>query len=240
MNKSKVLKTTLKAVAFTGVFSLLASAQAAFVSLPYPTAEIGVGLPGSAPTGGGTVLADFTAPFADGFVAGTLRSIVVQTGSGTLDFYYKVTNTAPLDPLGDEQIYRVNVLGGFGPTTSTSGGQTGDDPSTLAIEVGGKQASFADRGNGASGDLGFSFPTGPASGALPGADPLNVASGESSSFLVVRTDATSYTSTVAQVSGFGTGVVGTFAAVPEPSSILFGLGMFGVALTNRSKRGASK
>lgn len=259
MTNSKSTTTAFKTAALAiGISSLVAvsASQAAFVSglgvpLPMMTPEIGLGIlpvAGVNPFGGGTVLADGTSPFSDGFVAGTLRSIVVQNAGGTLDFYYKLTNTNPIDPMfpGDEEIYRLNVLHGFGkefPGSATMEvGQTYDDPTTVAVEVGGlgiKPASFADRDNGEPGDVAFSFPAGPAAGAGPGADPLNVAGGEMSSFLVVHTAAVAYSSTVAQVSGFGTGTPAAFAPIPEPTSALFGLAMFGVALTSRAKRRAS-
>ena len=247
MNKTKSLSTTIKAVAFVGIFSLMASAQAAFVAVPFPSPEGAVSLGGLTAIPAGTVLASQSQSYTDPFgFSGTLNSFVVRPGAvGTpLDFYYQLVNTtgAP-DVFGDEQIARLSIQGGF-PTTTVdpvnSVAQTTTNPSTLAVGAGLKPASTADRGEPliTSGNLGFNFPAGVNTFTSNAA---NVASGQSSTFLVVRSTSTSFAAATARVgvnSGFST--VGTFAAVPEPSSILFGLGMFGVALTSRAKRRASK
>ena len=149
------------------------------------------------------------------------------------------TTGAP-EIFGDEQIARLSIQGGF-PTNfdPVSVAQTNVNPSTLAVGAGLKLASTADRGEPliTNGNLGFNFPAGINTFTT---NLANIAAGQSSTFLVVRSAATSFAAATARVgvnSGFSE--VGTFAAVPEPSSILFGLGMFGVALTNRAKRRAS-
>ncbi len=244
MNKSKVLKTSLKAVAFTGVFSLIASAQAAFVALPEPTPEVpGALLGGLTLTGGGTVLASQTSPFANAFTTGTLLTFVVDRDPSpavALDFYYQVINSTPApDSIGDEQIFRFKTIGGFDASSNpVLVAQTDVNPVSGLAVSGLKSARTADRGEGSPFSVGFEFPVAPGGFA---SSPLSIASGESSTFMVVRTNSSSFASTFADVSSNGdSSRVGTFAAVPEPSSILFGLGMFGVALTNRAKRRASK
>ena len=56
----------------------------------------------------------------------------------------------------------------------------------------------------------------------------------------LRDGSSSYERIAAAVSSGDTSVVASFAAVPEPSSVLFGLAMFGVALTNRARGRAMK
>lgn len=235
-----------------GAFSLVASiSHAALVALPDTNETPGVLLAGSFPVTGGAVLAElsssYTAPFG---ITGTLRTIVAESaGPGsTLDFYYQLVNTSPApDAFGDEQISRLIINNGAGEYTSSVGqtnslsllsGVTGTYTTT-----GLKPARTADRGNPVgnpffAGSIGFDFPIQANVGV---ADPLNIASGQASSFLVVHTNSTTYKSATASVNtGFGISNVNTFAAIPEPSSLLFGLGMFGVALTSRAKRRAAK
>ena len=222
-----------------GAFSLIAlsASQAAFTLLPSPTPEVpGVMVGAVQPTGGGTIVdfqsRSFTAP-PNAFTDGTLNSWVVNRGGGLLDFYYQVINTSPApDPFGDEEIWRLNIIHGFNAAgiEPVQVAQTNVSPFGGGPIGGLKPARTADRDFSEFGDVGFEFPTAPGS---PGHDPLNVASGQSSTFLVVRTNSTSYERTVAQISSGDTAVVSTFAAVPEPGSALFGLAMFGVALTSR-------
>jgi hypothetical protein len=244
MNKPNAFTQTLRAAALIGAFSLVATSasQAAFVGLPSPTPEVpGAALGGLTATGGGTVLADQTSSFSNSFSTGSLRSIVVNRGGGALDFYYQLVNTtgAPA-AFGDEQFWRLNILSGFNQAAvpgldPVTVAQTNIDPVTN-LPVGGlKPATSADRDFGAPGDVAFEFPVAP---GFTG-DPLNIAAGQSSTFLVVRTNSTTYLSTTAHVSSGDTGIAATFAVVPEPSSVLFGLAMFGVALTSRVRgRGA--
>lgn len=238
MNKPTTITTAFKAAALMGAFSLIAvsASQAAFTPLPSPTLEVpGVSVGAVQATGGGTIVAfqsqNFTSP-PNAFTDGTLNSWVVDRGGGLLDFYYQVINTSPApDVNGDEQIWRVNILHGF----AASGIEPVEVAQTDVSPVGGgpiaglKPATSADRDQAEAGDVGFEFPVAP--GFVP--DPLNVASGESSTFLVVRTNSTTWATTQAQISSGDTAVVATFAAVPEPGSALFGLAMFGVALTSR-------
>ena len=248
MNKPKIITTSFKAATLIGAFSFLSAvtSQAAFVPLPFPSPEGAVLLGGLTAIPAGAVKASQSSSYTDVFgFKGTLNSFVVESaGVGSpLDFYYQLVNTTPApDGIGDEQISRLSIQGGFpgaGLTPPISVAQTNTNPLTAAV-IAGKPASTADRGEPliTSGNLGFNFPLGLNTFTT---NALNVASGQQSSFLVVRTNQTSFTSATARIgvnSGFQE--VGTFAAVPEPSSILFGLGMFGVALTSRAKRRASK
>lgn len=263
MNKSKIVQTTFKAAALMGAFSLIASAsQAAFVALPSPTLETPGALLGGLTTIGVGKVIDFrSVAFVDNalptpFASGILNSFVVDRGAGKLDFYYQVVNTSTgPDPFGDADFFRFKTLAGFdavqnpqlasgisiAQTNSLAGLDTTMFPAVAGLTQGaGLQiAQTGDRDEGTVGSVGFDFPTQP---PIPfTGNPGDVNFGESSSFLVVRTDSTTYGQIVSAISGSATAFpVGTFAAVPEPSSVLFGLGMFGVALTNRAKRRASK
>ena len=244
MNKPKAISTTFKAAALVSVFSLISSvSQAAFVALPSPTPEVpGALLGGLTATGGGSIVASASSPFTNAFTSGIYNTFVVDRDPGAgvlLDFYYQVINTTPTpDIIGDEQIFRIKTVGGFDATVDpVLAAQTDIDPTTGLSVSGLKPARTADRDEGSPFSVGFEFPVAP--GGIV-ADPLNIASLQSSTFMVVRTNSSTYTSAIAQVSSGDTSLVSTFAAVPEPSSILFGLGMFGVALTSRAKRRASK
>ncbi len=251
MTSSKPVTATFKFATLLGAITVIAaSASQAALLLP-GTAEGGLSVPVVAPSGG-TVLKEASSSFTDTFGAtGTLRTIVVQTaGVGSpLDFYYQVVNTTPtaaVSPGGDEQIYRVAIQNGFPLLTTTNVDQTSTLTlagltGTYATGASLKPALTADRdfGAGQIGSVGFDFPT---QAAIPFSSGANIAFLQNSDFLVVHTNATTFASVTGNVltNGAGQNLVSTFAPIPEPSSILFGLGMFGVALTNRSKRRASK
>ena len=245
MNKPKAITVTLRAVALVGAFSLVAaSSQAAFVGLPNPTGEVpGVLLGGLTATGGGTILASLSEPFSNAFNTGTFNTWVVDRDPGagvSLDFYYQVVNTTAVPPpTADAQVWRVKTLGGFTSVDNIDPvfvAQTDVSPVGGPAVVGLKPARTADRGEGSPGSVGFEFPVAP---GFTG-DPLNVAPGQSSTFMVVRTNSSSFEAVAAAISSGDTSLVRSFAAVPEPSSVLFGLAMFGVALTNRARARASK
>lgn len=232
-----------------GVFSLISSAQAAFVTLPFPSPEGAVSLGGLTSIPAGTLLASRSSAYTDVFGStGILNSYVVQTGGvgSPLDFYYQVVNTTPApDPFGpgDEQISRISIQGGFPTTTvnaTNSVAQTNVSPLTFLANASLQPAATADRGEPliTNGNLGFNFPAGINNFQT---NPANIASGESSTFLVVRSTSTTFASQTARVElNGGTQELASFAAVPEPGSILFGLGMFGVAMTSRVRRQNAK
>lgn len=248
MNKSNVLTTTFKTAALVGAFSLFSavSSHAAFQPLGFPTPEGTAGTLSALPIAPVGTLAPggfLSTSYSDSFgFSGTLNTYVIQTSpGGPLDFYYQLVNTTPGPDgiVGDEQISRLSVQGGFLGAVMVA--QTNLNPTTLAALAGTvKIANSADRGEPlvTNGNLGFTFPVGAATYT---SNLGNVASGQQSNFLVVRTTSTTFTGATARIGvNGGNQDVGTFAPVPEPSSILFGLGMFGVALTSRAKRRAAK
>jgi len=241
---------TVKAIALSGAFSLLGGlgAQAAFTALPPGTPELpGVAVPtATAAEVTGTVVAFKGLNFADSGTppavnTGILNSLVVNRGGGLLDFYYQVVNTSnPGAPLDGDEIFRIKSIAGFQGIAGVQISQT-NDISTLtgepALPVGVEGASTADRDVGTPGSIGFDFSAPPA--FFP--DASNVGGGEASSFLIIRTNATSFGDVNAQISGGGgTSTVGTFAAVPEPGSMVFGLGILGVCFLRNRKSQASR
>ena len=164
-----------------------------------------------------------------------------------LDFYYQLVNTSPVrlpaDP--DQEFFRLKTTGGFNPslmvsvaqTTSLSGLVAGAGSGFVAgsyTVAGLKPAATADRDVGTVGSVGFDFPVQP---PVPFTnDPRNIAAGQASSFLVVSTNATSYRLAETRISGSATSFASAFAVVPEPTSALFGLALFGTALVRRRKQ----
>ncbi len=243
----QTMSTTIRILALAGSLSLLAtsSSSAAFANLPSPTDETpGVLLGAVQATGGGTVLSVLDRTFDDGslptpFAQGTLRSFVVDRGAGLLDFYYQLVNTTPpstfADP--DKEFYRIKTTGGFNPSLVVSVGQTnslaglvagpgsGFVPGSYVTGSGLKPALTADRDVATIGSAGFDFPTHPPDAFV--GDPKNIGAGQLSTFLVVRTNSTVFGRIEAAISGSGTSFATTFAAIPEPSSVVFGIALLG-------------
>lgn len=250
-----------------GVASLfvVSAAQAAFVSVAPNTPE-SPGLPLGAGTTGlsGTVLAssanNFAGSISGNTLFGTLRSMVVDTGSG-YDFYYQVINTSTTGLNGGDDIFRLAIPGyGQGAFTvdatyRTDGlaGITGAPvafTSTFTPNKGGAGSVFsADRdpalntpdfnGGGAafyfdsSQFFNLNVPGGPTTA------PSNIDAGENSNWLVLRTNYNEYTLTgVVSVlsAGGGTAQAGAFAPIPEPSTVLFGLAMISVCASSRLRK----
>lgn len=217
------------------IFVSTVSTQAAFVNVAPGTPEIpGVALNSTAGLTG-SVVASRSQNFVSGggVFSGTLRSLVVNRGAGLLDFYYQVQNTTAGPAGAGADIFRL-AINGFtgvalngGPVSATfrSDGTVG-----LAALPGGfsalgtKGVFSADRDPGVSalGGLGFDFDS---SHFLGGAN--NVDAGQTSFWMVARTNATAFDANFATVSGADTAFnVATFTAlvpVPEPGSTLAGM-----------------
>jgi hypothetical protein len=253
------ITTTVRAVALSGAFSLLGgfTAQAAFSGLPPGTPETpGVAVPTAAAAEvTGTVLAVRDAAFSDTGTpppvnTGVLRSFVVDRGAGLLDFYYQLVNTSVVDPVASlDELFRIKSIGGFDPSLALSVSQT-DSLAGLVAGAGSgfvagsytqgaglEDASTADRDVGSVGSVGFDYSDPPA--FIP--DPENVQGGETSTFLIVRTNANQYGDVTAQISGGGgTSLASTFAAVPEPGSMVFALGVLGTCLLRNRRSQPSR
>ncbi len=254
MNKKSTKSVQILALSGGLSVFLVATSFGAFNNLPSPTNETpGVVLDPNTLGLTGTVLAVNDSNFVDNafptsFAQGTLRSFVVDRDAGpgvALDFYYQLINTTggPVDI--DKEFYRLKTTGGFDPslvvsvaqTTSLSGLIAGVGSGFVAgsyTATGLKAAATADRDVATLGSVGFDFPIQP---PIPfTGDVHNIGVGEASSFLVVRTNSAGYGLVETAVSGSATAFPTAFAAIPEPSSVLFGFALIGTAMTRRRKQ----
>ena len=253
MSKIKLTLAT-RALAFVGALSFFAATTSAAVVADGTPFNPGVPLTGSA-NFGGTALADIATNFAESVTptfTGSLRTVVVQNAGGTLDFYYQLSNIVstttgqPPTSNAPADIFRMTI-DGFDPFAtgvmdySTNGlaGIAGAG----AFAIGNKSPRTADRDPSIGSGVGFGFASNP---GLPLFDPNNINQGDTSFFMVVRTNATQYFGSTATISGFGTAFAQTLApanvsAIPEPGSTLVGLavmGLCGSGLFRRNRKPA--
>lgn len=263
MKIQQPIATTFHVFALAGAISLFAAAtsQAGFVPLGpgLVSDNPGVSLGANQSTGGGTVLKALDVNFTDNatdsfgnplpFATGTLRSFVVDRGGGLLDFYYQLVNTTP-GPAGvdlTKELYRIKSIGGFGPAETLSVGQTNTLAGLFAggssgfvpgsyTTVGLKSANSADRELGTPGSVGFDFPS--TEPAFIGNAAENIDAGQTSSFLVIRSNSKTYGVTSVAIDGAATSFAVAFSSVPEPGSMVFGLALLGVTAAGRRQRTA--
>lgn len=241
------------AAALLCAVSLVGTSHAQFVNLPPGTPQGGVALPDNTPGAlSGTVIASMSNPFVDNaqplpFASGILKSFVIDRGAGSgYDFVYQLVNTSVPPPDDLSEFFRLKTVNGFeGFTTSVANTNAFSGlsvapgvtfvPASFTMGAQLEDAATADRDVGSVGSVGFDFPTQPPSPFI--GNPDNVGQGESSSFLVVRTNARSFSQVQAQVSGAATGLANVFApVVPEPGTVGFGLAMLGVCASRALKR----
>ena len=253
MNLHPKLRISPLASAFVAIASCLVAVKshAAFVTVPNGGA---VSLSAAASGAlGGNVLAFSETNFSDPSnvpnFSGLLRSIVVDAdGAGpltNLDFYYQVENISTgASATSGYEIFTFATQIGF-PNTLTL---QADYISSLGV-LGGLAlpGSFATAPSGTKsvdsaywefpvpGEFaGFNFVPG-----INGANSIDV--GEVSNWLVFRTNANGFNSVLGAISyGLGGAEAQTFAPVPEPSTVLFGLAMVGVCAGGRFRKSARK
>lgn len=244
------MKTFNSAIVAAMLVIGVSSSQAVLV-LPTTNELPGVVLGSATNNFGGTVVVggDITVPFTDlspsPNFTGSLRTTVVRNAGGTLDFYYQLANntTSP----ANSELYRL-TLNTFSSAFSTSGtsyeafniangltGIVGGAPSVNgtmpAYSVDRQGAAFS-----APGGFGFDFGDLQFVGDLVG--PFsNLLAGQTSNFLLVRTNATQFTGTSASVNGVGTAQpIRSFAPIPEPTTILVGLALTTVVGCSRRRK----
>ena len=169
----------------------------------------------------GLVLADTDTPFTlDGVTGYVQNRVVRESGTGTLDFYWRVV----VDPGTDTGGIRAFRLTDFGYGYMTDADWRIDGVGSVGATTG----RLFNPGSYPQGDMNFLFAS-------------NVGSDESSSFFFLHTGATAF----AQTGGFDlldgndriTGIMATYApAVPEPTpAMLLALGVLTLGLLHRRR-----
>lgn len=180
----------------------------------------------------GTLLASSSQAFTTATYSATLGAAVFRTGAGTLDFYYQLANTSSVTQTG--QIARTTDFSFAGFSTDVGfrldGGSVSGDQANF---VNGTKAPITVDRNGGVGDvIGFSFNP---------PDSAKVLRGETSRVLVIKTNATNFTTGTTSVIDGGTRDLATFAptgtVIPEPMSVLLmGSGLLAVGVLRRLKK----
>ena len=219
------LSTSIRCVGGVLLFAAAYAAQAVPLNIPVgATYEADTALPGTTlvanPYLAGTVLADVLTSFSFDGVDGTVQNRVVQeTGTGTLDFYWKVNVNSdstgmPLSALR---------IGDFGAANITDANWRIDGLGTQAPDT----AVVFNDADVPGGFVNFMFNNAP------------IAAGTSSTFFYLHTTATAYAETAEydlvsgpnETAGNISGLYSTFAPVPEPSTLA--LALAGMALVAR-------
>lgn len=215
--------------AFSMVVGVVTSAQAAPLAPGGTAGLVGTNV-GADPSLQGIVVASVASPFIGLDVnnvvrfTGLLESHVVQEVGGTMSFYYQVTNS----PTSLDAISQLTNTDFGGWTTNVEFrtdamlGIVGGSPN-----FGLRAAGEATRGAGAGDEVRFHF--------LP--EPLgfgDLGLGETSRWLVIRTNAPAFTLGNTAVINGGNANVVTFAPIPEPATM--GLVALGAVALLRRRR----
>jgi hypothetical protein len=232
------MKSVLTTFILIAVVSLtVPGVQAAFLTGTVALVPSDTVVPGLTSAAAGTLLASLSAPWTSslGTSSGTLVSAVYRNPSGTLDFYYQVTDnlTAP------------NCGGGGQPACDPLSRETDTDFITWATAVGfridgaslpggvfvnGTVAPITADRNGVGNVVGFSF--------IP-PDSSKIQPGQTSNVLVISTNAMNFKAGNASVIDGGVTTVSSFepaSGVPEPASLLLiGGGFVALAFVRRSQ-----
>ena len=221
----RVLRTIATGLAFTALCQLQA------VAVPVAPGAPTSALPGTTvaarPELAGTVLEDVSTHWDSaihplyGFpgAEGTLQSRVVrETGSGTLDFYWRITVNGPSYP---SYVPTLLTIAGLDLSNFLTGAAFDADYRTDGLGSSAPVGAFASN----SGSFTFEFGS------------STFGPGSSSYFLLLHSNATSYDQSA--LATLGVSSVATFApvaAIPEPSTyamMLAGLGALGFAASRR-------
>lgn len=211
----------LKKFFTTSIFALAISLPAAFATPIANNTSTAVAVNATGMVG--TKVADtgvmsFT---SSQFVSGTLQQQVYREDSGTLDFYYLVTNDA-------------SSIDGIARLTTTNFAGFTTDVSYLTTPAGGTAPTGANR-SPAGNTIGFEFQVG-------GINVLNP--NHSSAWLEISTNATEFNfNGISSVIDGGAANLTTYSpvATPEPMSMsLLGAGLAGFGLIGLRRRAAKK
>jgi hypothetical protein len=217
---------------------LAPSAGQAAVLLPGTTVPLTVADILIDPVAPGDVEASGVDPFSNANYSGSLTAAVIRNAGGTLDFYYQITN----DSTSDDSLARStdsNFALVTPPTIFTTEVFYRTDDAGLAafgFSAGAASATPVTADRGVNGRVvGFSF--------FPPVS-SNIDPGETSRILVIRTNATNFTTGFSTVSDGLTENLSSFqpaaAAIPEPASLLLLSSAFGAAgymARRRARRG---
>ncbi len=167
--------------------------------------------------------------------SGTLDSWVLSGNTdnplGGLSFVYRVMNSQ----ISTDALHRLAVNGYSGLQVEAGYLASGSTPTGGVISGLGVTPTLVDRGIAPGDNIGFSFLAGTISGLT--FDSINP--GENSSYLVLYTASTTYSTSIASVIDGSVASAATFAPVPEPETyamMLAGLGLMGFVARRRSKK----
>jgi hypothetical protein len=192
--------------------------------------------PGLTTADPGTLLATLSVPFTTslGLNSGTLVSAVFREAGGTLDFYYQVTNNATAPNCGApgqqacDSLTRETDTSFLGFVTAT-GFRTDGASLPGGVFVNGSTVPVTADRNAVGNVVGFLFIPPTASAIQPG---------QSSTVLVISTDATNFKAGNASVIDGGVTTVASFepAEIPEPASLLLvGPGLLALGVVRRPR-----
>lgn len=192
------------------VVAVMAVASSAWATPLVPPSEVffPTGTSGTAPWGSPTLIANMTSSYSSATISGSVTTQVYKEAGGTLDFFYQVTSTNANPAL------HISVPGFGGVTTNV---YYVTDPTILPSPA-----------NSSLGTVGYNdfYRIDP---NVVGADFAGGLANATSYWLVVQTNATSYSSATAFIQDGSQASAGTFAPAPLPSSLaLFATGAVGL------------